>query len=187
MMGQCTFIDFNKCTAVLWDAESQWGCACLEDWPTVLASPVSLWLNVCLLIRNAPKPNEFPINLYPCLYQIRKLEECLLLMQMANSHETSRGREDPWSQSLFMCVSLGGQVLFFRVGPFESPSTPFVVWNAVSNVSGSSVCKLPTIYFIGCTFWSCLLWFLVSKVPSQFGGCSVSPPLNCIYGQCLTC
>lgn len=152
--------------------------------PTVQATPVSLWLNIYLLIRNAPKPNEFPISFYPCLHQIRKLEECLLLMQTVNSHETSRGRENPWSQSLFMCISLGSQVLFFRVCPFESLSTPFVERNAVANVAGSSVCELLTI---NCTFWSCLLCFLVSKVSSQFGGYSVSPPLNRICGQSITC
>ena len=106
--------------------------------PTVQATPISLGLNICLLIRNAPKPKEFPINFYPCLHQIRKLEGCLLLMQMVNSHETSRGRENRWSQSLFMCVSLRSQVLFYRVCPFEYLSTPFVGRNAMANVTGPS-------------------------------------------------
>ena len=53
--------------------------------------PWPAWPSFNLLTRNAPKPETFSINLYPCPHLIQKLEECLLLSYVVI--ETPRGRK----------------------------------------------------------------------------------------------
>ena len=48
-------------------------------------------LHFSLLTKNVPQLDKFPINFYPCLHLMRKLEECILLTQKVNGHETPRG------------------------------------------------------------------------------------------------
>ena len=74
--------------------------------PAVLPTPLSEWLSFSLLTRTVPKPDKFSINFYLCLHLIRKLEECLLLMQMVNGHETPRGRKNPQFPETWTCFFL---------------------------------------------------------------------------------
>lgn len=51
-------------------------------------------LRFSLPTKNVPQLDKFPINFYPCLHLIRKLEECILLTQKVNGHETPQGRKN---------------------------------------------------------------------------------------------
>ena len=65
--------------------------------PAALFSPLSMWLNFSLLPGLCPSQIS-SVNSSSCLRPIWKLEECLLLMQMVNSHEPPGRRKTPGSQ-----------------------------------------------------------------------------------------
>lgn len=107
--------------------------------PTVLPHPLSAWLSLSLLTREAPKPDMFPIYFYPCLHPIWKLEAWLLLMQTVNGHETPppQGKEKPYFPSSVDMLFPSNQVLFLTLA-LLSPPVLFPTPSGVSIAADSS-------------------------------------------------
>ena len=110
--------------------------------PSVLSPPLSVWLSFRLLTRNVPKPDKFPISFYSCLQLIWKLEECLLLTQMVNGHETPGGsNRQPTPRSRFSwvqkCFSLCSQILFLALASLNL-LVPLMLAEHSCNASWSS-------------------------------------------------
>lgn len=108
----------------------------------VLPHLSSAWLSFSLFTRNALEPGKLPINIYPCLHLIWKLQECLLLIQMIDGPwgimgmRPTVGRKEPSSCRCGHASPL--VVRFFYFGPFISLHRRDMVQGAAANASGSS-------------------------------------------------
>lgn len=181
MMGTCAFIDFNKCKQGCWqsgEAVHVWSAVGVCGWPTwtplvsSLLGPQSKLTSfyvtgaICLLIRNAPKPQTGSPSAFTLAFTRCGTGRCLLLCRWLTVM-TPPGEENPWVPvPKLICYSLGSQFSFLEFVPLNPPVTPFVD-SEKSIALGSSVCKLPTINFI--VGWELpALFFICSSVWTIF-------------------
>ena len=150
--------------------------------PTVLPPPLSAWLSFSLLTRNGPKPDKLPINIYPCLHLIWKLE-CLLLMLMVNDLQgimvmrSPVGRKKALFLYVWTCFSPGSQILSLALAPLNPP-VPLLVAFSGAECSWECfwiiillilpVCKLPKISSISALHGvACFVFHSQSSFPVQ--------------------
>ena len=111
---------------------------------TALPPPLSVWLSFSLTYKDM-----FPINFYPFLHLMWKLEESLMLTQMVNGPEIPGGGENPRSPSVWSCFSLGSQIPCLALAPLDPPVPLSMVQSEAANASGSSRLPDPSCLCVG--------------------------------------
>ena len=130
-----------------------WGAQCTGDisqgpgvWLNHTDSSYPLlshvWLSFSLLTGNAPKPDKFLINFYPCLHLTENWKNAfcwhrwlMVLRPLGSSPPHCRQFPLAWT-----CLSPSGQILFLALAPLSPPVSLSEAQSAAANTCRSCLC-----------------------------------------------